>query len=273
MRRSNVETLTPLEWQPTRRLVRGNAAEHIHADLRDAILGGHFAKGARLPTERQLAESYGVSGPTVREAIRGLTAARLIEVRHGSGAYVTADSDQLLAVSLNSMIRVERIGVVEMLGVLEALHVYAAECAAAAASESEIARMQAAVQAIATASTADAIPHALIEFLGTLASASGNPLVAVLCRFLTRVQVDLTGELCGGTLEGWRETAVPMNEKRQRLVDAIRARDANGARLAAQAYHAQSIQIIGALPHAASAVITDPGMIDLLGSLLRRTAF
>jgi GntR family transcriptional repressor for pyruvate dehydrogenase complex len=261
---------TPDRWQPTRRSIRGNAAEHIHGDLRDAILGGDLPKGARLPTERQLAESYGVSGPTVREAIRALTTARLIEVRHGSGAYVTAESDQLMAVSLSSMIRVERIGVAEILGVLGALHAYAAERAAVAASDEEIARMQDALRAIATATTVDAIPNALVEFLGTLANAAGNPLLAVLCRFLTRVQIDLTGELSGGTLEGWRKTALPMNPKRQRLVDAIRARDVEGARLAAQVYHAQSIKVIGALPHAGSARMTEAGLSDLLASLLRR---
>jgi len=131
--------------------------------------------------------------------------------------------------------------------------------------------MQAAVHAIAAASTADAIPNALIDFLGTLANAAGNPLLAILCRFLTRVQVDLTGELCGGTLAGWRKTAVPMNPKRQRLVDAIRARDGEGARLAAHAYHAQSMKVIGALPHAGSARMTDAALSDLLGSLLRRS--
>jgi DNA-binding FadR family transcriptional regulator len=131
--------------------------------------------------------------------------------------------------------------------------------------------MQGALHAIAKASTVEAIPNALVDFLGTLANAAGNPLLDILCRFLTRVQVDLTGELCGGTLEGWRKTAVPMNAKRQRLVDAIRARDANGARLAAQAYHAQSIKVIGALPHAGAARMTDPGLAELLGSLLRRT--
>jgi len=265
--------MTHLRWQPTKRSVRGNAAEHVHGDLRDAILSGQFAKGSRLPTEKQLAESYGVSGPTVREAIRGLTTARLIEVRHGSGAYVTADSDQLLAVSLNSLIRVERIGATEILGVLGALHAYAAERAAATASDDEIARMQRAVHAIAAASTADAIPDALVDFLGTLANAAGNPLLAALCRFLTRVQVDLTGELCGGTLQGWRETAVPMNAKRQRLVDAIRSRDADGARVAALTYHAQSIKVIGALPRARTARTADPRLSDLLGSLLRRTDF
>ena len=124
--------------------------------------------------------SYGVSGPTFREAIRGLTTARLIEVRHGSGAYVTADSDQLLAVSLNSMIRVERIGVAEILGVLGALHAHAAERAALAASDDEVARMQSALDAIATAKTVDAIPDALVDFLRTLANAAGNPLLAIL---------------------------------------------------------------------------------------------
>jgi DNA-binding FadR family transcriptional regulator len=152
----------PRRWQPTKRSIRGNAAEHIHADLRDAILGGVFVKGARLPTERQLAASYGVSGPTVREAIRALTTAKLIEVRHGSGAYVTAESDQLMAVSLNAMIRVERIGVAEILGVLGALHAYAAERAAVRASDEEIALMRDALRAIATATTVDAIPQALM---------------------------------------------------------------------------------------------------------------
>jgi GntR family transcriptional repressor for pyruvate dehydrogenase complex len=267
----NSSPATQRRWHPTRRSIRGNAAEHIHGDLRDAILAGEFAKGARLPTERQLAEGYGVSGPTVREALRALTAARLIEVRHGSGAYVTAESDQLMAVSLSSMIRVERIGVAEILGVLGALHAYAAERAAVSASDAEIARMQDALHAIAAAATADAIPDALVEFLGTLAKAAGNPLLAVLCRYLTRVQIDLTGELSGRTLAGWRKTAVPMNPKRQLLVDAIRARDADGARLAAQAYHVQSIKVIGALPHAGRARMTDAALSDLLGSLLRRT--
>jgi DNA-binding FadR family transcriptional regulator len=166
---------------------------------------------------------------------------------------------------------VERIGAAEILGVLGALHAHAAERAALAASDVEIARMQAAVHAIAAASTVDAIPNALVDFLGTLANASGNPLLTILCRFLTRVQVGLTGELSGGTLAGWRKTAVPMNRKRQRLVDAIRARDADAARLAAQVYHAQSIKVIGALPHARSVGIADPGLSDLLDSLLRRT--
>ena len=257
---------------PTRNLLRGNAADQIFGDLRDAIVSGQLVRGARLPTEKQLAEQYGVSGPTIREAVRGLTTARLIEVRHGSGAYVTAEADQLLAVSLNAMIQMERVGVPELLGVLGALHAYAAERSALKASDEDIARMQDALAAMETASTARAIPDALIEFLGVLANASDNALLAVLCRFLTKVQVDLTTELSGGTLAGWRKTALPMTPLRQKLVDAIRARNPKDARAAAQAYHLKSIEVIGALPRAKAAPLSDPSHYKILASLLQRSA-
>lgn len=258
--------------RPPRSLQRGNAADQIVDDLRDAIVSGELGRGERLPTEKQLAQQYGVSGPTVREAVRGLTTSRLVEVRHGSGAYVTADADQLLAVSLNAMLQMERVSVPELLGVLGALHAFAAEQAAERASKDDIARMQAALAAIETASTAQAIPQALIEFLAVLANASGNPLLSVLCRFLTRVQVDLTDELCGRTLAGWRSTALPMSRLRQKLVDAIRARKPKLARAAAEAYHLQSIEVIGALPRAHAARSSDPALHSMLASLLKRTA-
>jgi len=255
---------------PPKNLMRGNAADQIFGDLRDAIVSGQLARGARLPTEKQLAERYGVSGPTIREAVRGLTTARLVEVRHGSGAYVTAEADQLLAVSLSAMIRMERVSVPELLGVLGALHAYAAERSATKASEEDIARMQDALTAMEAASTARAIPDALIEFLGVLASASDNPLLAVLCRFLTRVQVDLTTELSGATLAGWKKTAQPMAGQRQALVDAIRARDPKAARAAAEAYHLKSIEVIGALPDAKATPLSDPSLHTVLASLLQR---
>lgn len=47
------------------------------------VLGGEMAPGQTLPNERRLAELLGVSRPTVREALKRLTAAGLVEVRHG----------------------------------------------------------------------------------------------------------------------------------------------------------------------------------------------
>jgi DNA-binding FadR family transcriptional regulator len=63
--------------------------EQIAQKLAKAIAGGEYELGQRLPSERELAQSFGVSRPTVREAIIALELDELVEVRLGSGVYVT----------------------------------------------------------------------------------------------------------------------------------------------------------------------------------------
>ena len=50
--------------------------------------GGEYPPGGRLPPERELAERFAVSRPTVREAIIALEALNRVEVKTGSGVYV-----------------------------------------------------------------------------------------------------------------------------------------------------------------------------------------
>lgn len=54
------------------------------------IKAGEFSAGMRLPSERTLAEKFGVSRTSVREAIIALEVQGLVEVRVGSGIYVCA---------------------------------------------------------------------------------------------------------------------------------------------------------------------------------------
>jgi DNA-binding FadR family transcriptional regulator len=62
--------------------------QRVFAALRARLLAGAFKAGDRLPAERELALSLGVSRPVLREALRALAALGFIEIRHGSGAYV-----------------------------------------------------------------------------------------------------------------------------------------------------------------------------------------
>ncbi len=62
--------------------------QEMARSLLDALTSGRYAVGDRLPAERELATEYGVSRPTVREAIIALEVQGLVEVRIGSGAYV-----------------------------------------------------------------------------------------------------------------------------------------------------------------------------------------
>lgn len=60
----------------------------ISRQLRGQISSGHFAAGARLPSEPQLVKQFGVSRPTVARALLDLQGEGLIERRAGSGTYV-----------------------------------------------------------------------------------------------------------------------------------------------------------------------------------------
>ncbi|MBW4332016.1 FadR family transcriptional regulator [Stakelama sp. CBK3Z-3] len=68
----------------------GRLYERVARDLGAKISEGAYPIGSRLPAERNLAQSYGVSRPTIREAIIALELDGLVEVRMGSGVYVVA---------------------------------------------------------------------------------------------------------------------------------------------------------------------------------------
>jgi DNA-binding FadR family transcriptional regulator len=84
MRLQQVEFMIPLPR------VEGRLYERIAAEIRQALSEGRYAVGDRLPSERDLAQKFGVSRPTVREAIIALEVDGLVEVRTNSGVYVTA---------------------------------------------------------------------------------------------------------------------------------------------------------------------------------------
>jgi GntR family transcriptional regulator, hexuronate regulon transcriptional repressor len=82
----NMSRPSPARTQPpdaNRRLY-----QELARTLIAGIQSGRFKVGERLPAERELAVEYGVSRPTVREAIIALEVQGLVEVRIGSGAYV-----------------------------------------------------------------------------------------------------------------------------------------------------------------------------------------
>src|SRR5260370_35511630 len=116
--------------QPSARLYRGRVADQIVEDLRGQILSGALPDGARLPSERELAANYDVSVPTIREAVRVLTAMGLLNTRNGSRTTVTADGYSLLVMSIAAAVQFGNMGASSVGGVLGALNAYAVEQAA-----------------------------------------------------------------------------------------------------------------------------------------------
>ena len=71
-------------------------AAEVARRLVDYLLSGGIAPGTRIPSERQLAEAFGVGRSAVREAIAALSLIGLIEVRHGDGTYLKRPDSPLL---------------------------------------------------------------------------------------------------------------------------------------------------------------------------------
>ncbi|MEU5427775.1 GntR family transcriptional regulator [Streptomyces olivoreticuli] len=68
----------------------GALYQQVAAEIRNAITAGEIPPGAPVPSESQLMDRYGVSRPTVRNAVAALRSEGLIEVIHGKGSYVRA---------------------------------------------------------------------------------------------------------------------------------------------------------------------------------------
>src|SRR5437763_2393596 len=69
---------------------RPSLVEQVRESLLGDLTSGKLAAGAKLANENELAERFGVSRTTIREAVLGLMDAGYLARRHGSGTYVTS---------------------------------------------------------------------------------------------------------------------------------------------------------------------------------------
>jgi GntR family transcriptional regulator, transcriptional repressor for pyruvate dehydrogenase complex len=77
-------------------MLRQSLSEAIAKRIRRLIQSGNYRKGDRLPPIMEMARRFGVGHPTVREALKKLEAFGIVEIRHGSGVYVSGAHDVLL---------------------------------------------------------------------------------------------------------------------------------------------------------------------------------
>lgn len=256
--------------QSPAKLYRGRVADQIVDDLRGQILSGALPDGSRLPSEQELASHYDVSGPTIREAIRVLTAMGLVSTRNGSRTTVTARGDALLVMSIASIVQFEKMSAGDVLGLLGALNAYAIEQAVERASDEDIDRLREAAGNAAEITDVESGAAALKEFFAALSEISHNPLLSALCRSITEIQVGLSVELSGGDVGEWGQVAGSrsLHAIRLKIVEAIAQRDSAHAVELIRDYHRQVIKRVQSLPRVRELRKADPGLTTFLASWL-----
>src|SRR5215213_1126414 len=156
------------------RITPTRASSDVIAQIRAAILSGRFRPGDRLPTERELAQQFGVSRVTVRDALRALEASGLIRVRVGGqgGPYVAEPDVALLSEALGTHLRLLGTTFRELAEARLALETTAARLAAERATTDDLKALEHAAQGEAQAASGSAASS--LDFHTTLVRAAHN---------------------------------------------------------------------------------------------------
>ena len=199
--------------------------------IRELIRSGELAPGARLPPEQKLADQLGLSRNTMREAVKALQLARVLDARPGDGTYVTSLAPQLLLENFSAAIDLLQddtlLDVMQIRLMLEPV----ATCSAALKiDEAALGRLRVLLQRMReTVRDQELMVGHDIEFHRTIIAANGNPT-------LTSVLDGLSGRTVRARV--WRglieaDAAATTQAEHQAIYDALAAGDPELARAAA----------------------------------------
>ncbi len=162
-------------------VVKTSISKQIAEQIRDAIVSGQLEIGDRLPTEDELAQRYGVSRPSVREALKRLAAQNLVRARRGptGGNFVVRPSFDELAESLSGaatlLIGIGELGIEEIIEARRVLQHSCLELAVTNATESDIRQLETALARQQNPQISDeAFCQADVAFHRALVDATGN---------------------------------------------------------------------------------------------------
>lgn len=117
---------------------KSTTCDLIVEDLKKNIINGILRPGDKLPTERELAEEYGVSRLPVREALRVLREIGLLETKHGKGTYIKGISSHIFSKDIASYLMMHKRTVLEVFQLRKILEIDVARLAAINANSDDI---------------------------------------------------------------------------------------------------------------------------------------
>lgn len=118
------------------------ASDQIFEQLRDLIFRGELKPGEQLVPERELAQAFGVSRPTVREALNKLVTMGLVEHRQGQGTFVRSHEATREHNPLAAIIDRQETSLEDLLEVRMGLEAQSALLAAERATPEDIQRLE-----------------------------------------------------------------------------------------------------------------------------------
>lgn len=210
-------------------------ADTLAAKLRREIVAGDLRPGKKLPTEQQLSDIYGVSRPTVREAIRCLKQDGIVITRQGAGAFV-ADPETVSVFRLDIKDLSDSNEIFHIVELLMAVEAAATEHAARRrtnadlrAIETQLKAMQAAIDRNEPGVDED------VEFHRAIITATKNPFFRDLSGFLDHRVRNFIRTARSNSAQ-WVGMSQAVQTEHELIFDAIVRRDAVAAHEAAESH-------------------------------------
>jgi DNA-binding FadR family transcriptional regulator len=205
----------------------GRLYGRVAQDLAVKIGQASFGVGQRLPSERELAIAYKVSRPTVREAIIALELDGLVEVRQGSGVYVTAKHPR------GGKAAETDIGPFELLEARRAIEGEACALAAAHITDEELDELGRLVSEMQAENARDVVmsEDADERFHMLIATATQNSGVRAAVRMLWDARAR-SPQISLLRAKAHAAGVRPRIDEHAIILNALRTRDSNGARRA-----------------------------------------
>jgi len=219
---------------------RGGVTDDAIDRMRELIASGQWGPGDRLPREVDLAKQLGLSRNSLREAVRALSLARVLEVRQGDGTYVSSlEPGELLEPTLSATHLLRGRTVLELFEVRRMLEPEAAAMAALRADADVVAALRRELDRMTAAGDrAEELVEADAAFHDVIARAPGNGVLRALLRSLSTSTI--RARLWQGIAN--RGALDLAREEHTRIYDAVAAGDADLARASALLHIARNEQ-------------------------------
>ncbi|MFJ2959784.1 FadR/GntR family transcriptional regulator [Streptomyces sp. NPDC087270] len=202
----------------------------VVAEVRKLIIEGRLRPGDRLPQESDFAEQLGVSRSSLREAVRVLEQMRVLDVRHGSGTYVSSLQPAQLLEGIAFAVEVMRDETLrEVIETRELLEPAATRLAVTRMTPENLDRIRDTYERHTRQRSIEGLVHSDLEFHAEIVRATGNQTLISLLDGLSSRTVRL--RLWGGIVS---DNAVDLTiQHHHNILSAIEAGDAHGAECAA----------------------------------------
>ena len=203
------------------------AFEEIADQIRGMVAAGRLRPGDRLPPERELAATFRVSRNTLREALRALELAGMIESRKGAtgGAFVRSGNPQVVVGGMRDLYHLGAITPEHLTEARIWLSEMVVRVVCERATEADFDALQANIDAMARADAAgdfDERQRLNRDFHLILAQATRNPIVAITMEGVMAV----LGQFIAQIGPGSNPFTLP---SRERFMRHLRARDGDAA--------------------------------------------